>query len=800
MAAGRRKKAAERAAEPEPPPQTAKKQEALQELRAKQRSRELATRPRKAPAYFTPAKMWSAAGDKLVELKPGKQQATGNRIIDLEAVHVLLRSMECKFCHRKGCLMIDAGLEERRGLASVLPLWCKHCKAVVNSLPTSKQVPAKSRHGAGLMETNLRAVTAATQIGIGEAGLGRLTACLNMPKMSHDCFTVANAVQQRASIEVGKQSMAAAMAEERQLAFEADEGLVDDEGCVGLQLEMDGQWQKPGKGFNSKEGATTAVGGRTRKIVAGAHRSKDCSHCKRLQRPCGRADCNKNHVGSSASMESEGAVEIVSTLDVCWAWCAELCTDLDSSLQAQVRAAVEAAGNHELPETRYSPNHLIKAGKGKLLPSAKKAVNTRGALTQRAGLRLMKETAYALHQHRGCGDARKLAGALNNVLAHAFNDHSRCLEFFNCPCANGSRTKSYFNDAGEWLDVLGGDKLRVALEKEWHARMTSDERIQRLLTTLSTQRVEAFHSVRAAMQPKRLHLCATISGKGRYYAAIKRFNDGAEAAVVDTLAEMGIGDPGVHLRRGLASFDKERKRKRERMRTPAAKRQRREAKQRSKERDAERRDGTYAPGMAFDAADGPRRRGRAPKAPDGTVLLQARAKLSAAGGSAERATRGSGKLTAKELRALLADAGGQVGGDRAALVARFLAMRAGAGGSSGSSGSAAEAEETRADSDWEESDADASDEEGGEPDWSELEVTSAALAASHPAYSQLVGADVCVMAAAFADCELERRNAIGWRGQVSAVRGRPGAQAQVEVFGVWLQLADTQYVQPIVQE
>ena len=78
-------------------------------------------------------------------------------------------------------------------------------------------------------------------------------------------------------------------------------------------------------------------------VIAAAHRTKDCSYCKRLKRPCGRADCNKNHAGSSASMESSGAVEIVTSLDAAWAWCAELCTDCDSSVQAQVRAAVEAA-------------------------------------------------------------------------------------------------------------------------------------------------------------------------------------------------------------------------------------------------------------------------------------------------------------------------------------------------------------------------------------------------------------------------------------------------------------------------
>jgi hypothetical protein len=149
MVRARKKLATERAAEPEPPPLTPKKQEAVKELGAKKKSRELALRPRKAPDKFEPAMMWSTAKHKLVAFAPGKEQSTGNRIIDLDAVHILLRKTDCKVCHRKGCLMIDAKLEAetRRGLASNLPIWCSHCKRVVDHLPTSKAWPGAEGTG-----------------------------------------------------------------------------------------------------------------------------------------------------------------------------------------------------------------------------------------------------------------------------------------------------------------------------------------------------------------------------------------------------------------------------------------------------------------------------------------------------------------------------------------------------------------------------------------------------------------------------------------------------------------------------
>ena len=52
-------------------------------------------------------------------------------------------------------------------------------------------------------------------------------------------------------------------------------------------------------------------------------------------------------------------------------------------------------------------------------------------------------------------------------------------------------------------------------------------------------------------------------------------------------------------------------------------------------------------------------------------------------------------------------------------------------------------------------------------DWSEIEVTAADLAQHHPPLAQLLGSDVCVMAAAYPTYALSRDGAIGWRGLVT---------------------------------
>lgn len=54
----------------------------------------------------------------------------------------------------------------------------------------------------------MRATAAAKQSGLGESGLGRAVACLNMPKMSHNAFVAADRVHRAACITVGKRSKA----------------------------------------------------------------------------------------------------------------------------------------------------------------------------------------------------------------------------------------------------------------------------------------------------------------------------------------------------------------------------------------------------------------------------------------------------------------------------------------------------------------------------------------------------------------------------------------------------------------
>ena len=729
---------------------------------------------------------------KLVYKPPVVDWIEGNRILSAAALKELLADRRCNECRKHGVLIASAACEDKRGLGSILRCWCTGCKKVTLELASSEELAREAGKAKGrqLMEINLRAYTGVSRVGLGLSGLNRFLAICNLPTLSKNCYEMAGRVMKPAMIAAGEASERTAAAEERTLTYEATGGELDGEGRVLIGISFDTAWPKRGRGFNSQEGFGTAIGFRTGKVVTGLRRSKQCSRCKPGQ-PCGLPTCNANHVGSSGAMEPAMAVEAVERLTTEEMGVCELCTDLDS----KIMAALTTAGIEV--EQRIDPNHLVKAAKAKMLPEAKKQVGQRGVLSQAVMVKLGEELAMALNQHRGCGDAEKLAGALENVIDHAFGRHDNCLKFFECPCALGKREGSTYNRNGDWLDALGGPQLEAVLRREWKARMTGDDKLKRLLHKWSTQRNEAYNHMHITLHPKWMHLARSDTGLARQKFANAIWNDGDLASTAAVLQKAGIGEAGVLTERGLRAFDNERRQRGKRASTKRGKGLRKKQRKGRTARDKAQHGqaGAYGAGVGLDSdsdEEGAVRRGsgrgRRATMPSARELKAARAKLEAAGGDAM-------KLSVADLKVLLAAACLPVGGSKSALVSRVEQMRG--GGGSGASASAGAGEESGE----EESGEEDSGEEDSELDWSELEVTSAALAESHPAYSQLselVGADVCVMAATFAGCDLERRNAIGWRGQVSRVRGRPG-QAQVEVFGVWLQLADTEYVRPIVQ-
>ena len=91
--------------------------------------------------------------------------------------------------------------------------------------------------------------------------------------------------------------------------------------------------------------------------------------------------------------------------------------------------------------------------------------------------------------------------------------------------------------------------------------------------------------------------------------------------------------------------------------------------------------------------------------------------------------------------------------------------------------------------------------EAGSDYWAKVEVTAKDFVKDHPRSFELVGADVCVMAAAYPTDTLTCSGAVGWRGTVTHTRGSSSGSDgwRVRVLGSWFRLADKTLLRPIKQ-
>ena len=540
----------------------------------------------------------------LVLKRPEETAGTGMRLVEMGVLSKLISQQPCMECRHKGTLVPSAMLEEWHGLSSKVRCWCTRCRKVTDEFQTSRALPASGK-GRALMEVNSRAYLGATNAGLGYAGATRMLGALDLHVPSKRCWYRMGTEVKAAMIAVGTASERKALLEERRLSFEASGGQLDDKGHVGLAISFDGAWQKPGQARNSQEGYSAAIGVRSGKVVASARRSKQCRHCK-PGAPCERADCNANHVGASGAMEPAMGAELVDKLnaDQAAVFVSDLVTDLDSKIHKAVEAACAASGE-AVPQQRSDPNHAIKAAKKTMMPEAKKQAATRGALTQKAVDVLMKDLAAALNQHRGKGDPKKLTGALLNVIDHAYGRHGNCLNFFDCPCARGRRWGSAYDPSRrDGLAALpSAEKAEAALREEWRKRLTSDAKLTRLLHGWSTQRNEAFNSLKISLHPKRMHLAIGDAGLARLMLAVARFNGSSLGACEEVLEHLGAASIGVHAKRALGSLDQQRAYNAKHEREPENKGKRREARKRRKARDRMKpgQQGAYGAGVGLDA-------------------------------------------------------------------------------------------------------------------------------------------------------------------------------------------------------
>ena len=423
------------------------------------------------PDRFTCGMMASING-RVIDHKEERVPCEGNRIVSLDLLHAhLLPHLCCPLCQTKDMALYQQD-EGEAGLAGDLRFRCNRCNKLTIDMPTSLKCGMLGSKHQPVNEVNVRAVLAGYNTGLGFNAFERFCGVLNMPAMSQGTWSTTATYVNPLCEEAGKESMAQALREERQVSF--DLGNEPAEGDrYAIPLSFDAQWLKPGRAHNASDGYGVGIGGHTRKVVAADYRTK--------HGPL------KNHEGSSGSMEPIMGAQVCHELSKQGVYVSELCMDLDAKTPKSVREMCERHGLPN-PKKKHDPNHYVKVAKGKFIETKKK-VKTQNVFPPATQLRLAQQFAMALHQNRKHGCIDRLRGALLQVLKHGFNDHADCSKFFTCPVAEGKRTTSTYKD-GLWLSEAGGPagakKLKDLLDAVF-ADLTSDKHMEASLQPWDTQ-------------------------------------------------------------------------------------------------------------------------------------------------------------------------------------------------------------------------------------------------------------------------------------------------------------------------
>lgn len=105
----------------------------------------------------------------------------GSRLVNFNALKTIIRTLLCPKCKKA-----EIDLHEKAtgvgsaGFRSLLKVWCANCECDIITQNTSDLVPPT-----GVSETNIRAIVAARDVGIGYAQLVRFFSTMNMPKPMH---------------------------------------------------------------------------------------------------------------------------------------------------------------------------------------------------------------------------------------------------------------------------------------------------------------------------------------------------------------------------------------------------------------------------------------------------------------------------------------------------------------------------------------------------------------------------------------------------------------------------------------
>ncbi len=263
--------------------------------------------------YDTELSTSHAGSPKMSSSQAYNQVESGYRIIWTDNLVQCVNKL-----HRCNGANLKLVEKTKQGLHSEMGLKCSHCGRVT-AFPTScpnEETKNPTRQG---VDINRRATFAALEIGIGREALATVCEILELPTPVHSKSYQAHEESiLHAQVEIVEKHLKEARAEARAVSIRNDGLDPSDESLTAdIPVSFDGTWSK--RGYTANNGIAFVISADTGKVLDYAVQSKYCQQCKcneavlddaQFQAFLATHTCEKNHEGSSSSMEVSAAEEI----------------------------------------------------------------------------------------------------------------------------------------------------------------------------------------------------------------------------------------------------------------------------------------------------------------------------------------------------------------------------------------------------------------------------------------------------------------------------------------------------------
>jgi hypothetical protein len=301
-----------------------------------------------------------------------------------------------------------------------------------------------------------------------------------------------------------------------------------------IDASYDMAWQQKGSGhqYNSQSGHGSLFGRYSRKIIGLVIKSKLCSFCASFKKKNPEAEedqvpwhsCWKNHVGSSGSMESSGAVDVlVEAFEKRKVVIKRLCCDDDSSIRADCqwsnadylknnntdvlpKVAISKGKNKgklqdrpdkgklpsHVPEPLFvaDPNHRRKGLTGELIKLDMSRVDEKFTMTRMDSTRIGKNFGYMARTLKD-RDETEYCQAAQACLEHHFDNH----EFCGSWCKRKDESDESKKSSIKYYRSKDKDAKLYEVLQDKMEQFCTQERLNEMAHTLDTNMNEAFNQI-----------------------------------------------------------------------------------------------------------------------------------------------------------------------------------------------------------------------------------------------------------------------------------------------------------------